>query len=69
MVRCWRPFAVLAKPTELRDAVLERYLGLADRLALYLPFVPGERDEFWKGFIKATIKYGLAGACPGWYVQ
>ncbi len=47
-------FAVLAKPTELRDAVLERYLGLADRLALYLPFVPGERDEFWKGFIKAA---------------
>ena len=47
-------FAVVAKPTELREAVFERYLGLADRLALYLPFVPGERDEFWKGFIEAT---------------
>ncbi len=46
-------FAVVAKPTELREAVFERYLGLADRLALYLPFVPGERDEFWKGFIEA----------------
>jgi probable F420-dependent oxidoreductase len=47
-------FAVVAKPTELREAVLERYLGLADRLALYLPFVPGERDEFWKGFVEAA---------------
>jgi len=46
-------FAVVAKRTELREAVFERYLGLADRLALYLPFVPGERDEFWKGFIEA----------------
>jgi probable F420-dependent oxidoreductase len=25
-----------------------RYEGLADRLTLYTPFVPGEKDEWWK---------------------
>ncbi len=25
-----------------------RYAGLADRLTLYTPFVPGERDEWWR---------------------
>lgn len=25
----------------------ERYTGLADRLALYVPFTPGERDDEW----------------------
>jgi len=47
-------FAVVAKPAELREALLERYVGLADRLALYLPFVPGERDEFWRGFVQGA---------------
>jgi probable F420-dependent oxidoreductase len=26
-----------------------RYEGLADRLTLYSPFVPGEKDDWWKG--------------------
>jgi probable F420-dependent oxidoreductase len=47
-------FAVVAKPADLRGALLERYLGMADRLALYLPFVPGERDEFWRGFVQGA---------------
>ena len=41
-------FAVEAAPGEVRDALEERYEGLIDRLALYEPFVPGERDEFWR---------------------
>jgi probable F420-dependent oxidoreductase len=40
-------FAVIASPGALPAALIERYAGLVDRLALYIPFVPGERDEFW----------------------
>jgi hypothetical protein len=29
-------------------ALRERYTGLIDRVALYLPFVSGERDSFWR---------------------
>ena len=40
-------FAVLAPAAELPARLLERYQGVADRLGLYLPFVPGERDAWW----------------------
>jgi probable F420-dependent oxidoreductase len=48
-------FAVVAEPTKLADALLERYQGLSERLLLYLPLRPGERDNFWKTIIN-TIK-------------
>jgi hypothetical protein len=32
----------------LGAALREPYRGLADRVNLYLPFVPGERDDFWR---------------------
>ena len=41
-------FAVVADEKELPGLLLDRYRGLTDRLALYLPFKPGERDDFWK---------------------
>jgi probable F420-dependent oxidoreductase len=41
-------FAIEAAPDEIGPALKERYDGLIDRVALYLPFVPGERDEFWR---------------------
>jgi probable F420-dependent oxidoreductase len=41
-------FAVEAAPDELGSALRERYAGLIDRIALYIPFVPGERDGFWR---------------------
>lgn len=44
-------FSVEAAPDEIRAALEERYEGLIDRVALYLPFVPGERDGFWRGVI------------------
>ncbi|HUF39777.1 MAG TPA: TIGR03617 family F420-dependent LLM class oxidoreductase [Anaerolineales bacterium] len=44
-------FAVVAPEAGLPDAIAERYAGLADRLALYRPFVPGERDGFWKRLV------------------
>jgi len=47
-------FATEATPDEIGPALRERYEGLIDRVALYLPFVPGERDEYWRTMITAT---------------
>jgi probable F420-dependent oxidoreductase len=41
-------FCLIAEPGDLPAALKARYAGLADRLTLYSPFVPGERDEFWQ---------------------
>jgi len=48
-----REFAVISSPADLPAALLERYQGVVDRLGLYIPFVPGERDEFWKNLLRA----------------
>jgi len=45
-------FAVVAEPEELPSLLRERYQGLVDRLGLYIPYRPGERDEFWQRLIK-----------------
>ena len=34
-------------PAELAAVLQQRYNGLADRITLYLPFKPGEKDDFW----------------------
>ena len=44
-------FVEVASPDALGAAVKARYQGLADRLTLYSPFIPGERDDFWKNLI------------------
>jgi probable F420-dependent oxidoreductase len=41
-------YAAVAAPEDLAAALKERYQGIADRINLYLPFLPGERDEFWR---------------------
>jgi probable F420-dependent oxidoreductase len=41
-------FCVLAPQAEVRQGLLDRYQHLADRLTLYIPFSPGERDAFWQ---------------------
>jgi probable F420-dependent oxidoreductase len=46
-----RVFAMTGSPGDLPSALKSRYLGLADRLSLYIPFIPGERDQFWKSFL------------------
>ena len=46
-------FAVAASPAELPDALLDRYSGVVDRLGLYLPYSPGQRDDFWRHLLKA----------------
>jgi probable F420-dependent oxidoreductase len=47
-------FAVEAAPDELGSALRKRYAGLLDRIALYIPFVPGERDAFWRTVVKSV---------------
>src|SRR3954462_13502014 len=47
-------FAVEASPDEVGPALRERYEGLIDRLALYVPFVPGERDDFWRTTLESV---------------
>lgn len=37
-------FSILAPEADLPGRLVERYRGLADRLSLYTPFVPGQRD-------------------------
>jgi probable F420-dependent oxidoreductase len=46
-------FAVEAAPDELGPALKERYEGLIDRVALYLPFIPGDKDEFWRTTVES----------------
>ena len=46
-------FAVVCEPEELGPALLERYQGLVDRLALYLPYVPGQRDPVWSSLVRS----------------
>jgi probable F420-dependent oxidoreductase len=47
-------FAVEAAPKEIGPALRERYEGLIGRVALYVPFVPGERDDFWRATIESV---------------
>src|SRR5919106_737309 len=47
-------FAIEAAPDEIGSALKERYEGLIDRVALYLPFVTGEHDEFWERVVDSA---------------
>ncbi len=46
-------FTTLASPNALAATLKERYHDIADRLNLYKPFIPGERDSFWQGLMNA----------------
>ena len=41
-------FCLVTDEKELASGLKKRYDGIANRLTLYSPFVPGERDEFWR---------------------
>lgn len=41
-------FCLVTNQASLPAELQKRYAGLADRLSLYIPFVPAERDDFWK---------------------
>lgn len=40
-------FAIVGPAEEIGARLKERYNGQVDRLGLYLPFTPGDRDAFW----------------------
>lgn len=46
-------FCLLTDEDKLADDLKKRYDGIADRLTLYIPFVPGEKDERWRGLAKS----------------
>ena len=47
-------FAVEAAPDEIGPVLNERYEGVVDRVSLYLPFVPGEKDGFWRRLVSSV---------------
>ena len=49
-----RAFVVEAPPEGIGDALRERYAGLVDRVGLYAPFVPGEKDDFWRAVVRGA---------------
>ena len=44
-------FCLVTNENKLADELKNRYAGIAERLAVYTPFVPGEKDEWWRGFV------------------
>lgn len=40
-------FSVMATEKDLPGVLLQRYASFADRITLYSPYIPGERDSFW----------------------
>ena len=46
-------FCVLTDESKLGDELKKRYDDIADRLTIYTPFVPGQRDEWWRKLTKA----------------
>jgi probable F420-dependent oxidoreductase len=46
-------FCLVTDAESLPEKLKERYDGLADRITLYTPFTPGEKDEFWKRLVEA----------------
>ncbi len=46
-------FCLVSDEASLPGKLKDRYDGLADRLTLYSPFTPGERDSFWQRLVEA----------------
>jgi probable F420-dependent oxidoreductase len=46
-------FCLVTTQEKLADDLKKRYEDIADRITLYTPFVPGEKDEWWKNLAKA----------------
>ncbi len=49
-------FCLVTEAESLPEKLKERYDGIADRLTLYTPFTPGEKDEFWQEMAKSFTK-------------
>ena len=46
-------FCLVTEEDKLADKLKKRYEGVANRLTLYTPFVPGEKDEWWRGLARS----------------
>ncbi|MEO8356813.1 MAG: TIGR03617 family F420-dependent LLM class oxidoreductase [Chloroflexota bacterium] len=46
-------FCLITEEEKLAEELKKRYEGIADRLTLYTPFVPGQKDDWWRGLAKA----------------
>jgi hypothetical protein len=46
-------FCLITTQEKLAGDLKSRYEGIADRLTLYTPFVPGEKDQWWKGLTQS----------------
>ena len=44
-------FCLVTDEAGLAPALKEKYIGIADRLAIYTPFQPGRRDGLWKSLV------------------
>lgn len=49
-------FAVEADMADLGAALRERYGGLYDRITLYMPFVPGQMDDWWRSLARSLAE-------------
>jgi probable F420-dependent oxidoreductase len=45
-------FCLVTEESNLTDELKKRYAGIADRLGIYTPFIPGEKDEWWRRLAK-----------------
>ena len=48
-----KEFCLVTGDDRLADDLKKRYNGMADRLTLYIPFVSGEKDDWWMELAKA----------------
>ena len=54
--------AVEAEPPDVPYRILERYSGLLDRVAAYIPYRPGQREHWWASWTAAMRRQRHAGA-------
>jgi len=45
-------FCLMTTQENLASDLKKRFVGIADRLTLYTPFVPGEKDNWWRDLTK-----------------
>jgi probable F420-dependent oxidoreductase len=46
-------FCLVTTQEKLADDLKKRFEGIADRITLYTPFVPKEKDDWWRGLARA----------------
>lgn len=47
-----KEFCLVTEEDKLADELKKRYESIADRLSVYTPFVPGEKDEWWRALAR-----------------